>query len=54
MAEADTVPTDFLGTATGAPDGNVAEARAATQVLAVATKCIVQPSGLFAVFLDVP
>ena len=54
MAEANTVPTDFPGTATGAPDGNAAEAKAATQVLAVATKCIVQPSGLIAVFLDLP
>ena len=41
--------------ATGAPGGNAAtEANAATQVLAVATKCIMQPSVLLAVFLDVP
>ncbi len=51
MAEAGTVPADQ--TATGAP---AAEAKPATQVLAiaVATKCIVQTCGLFAVFLDVP
>ena len=33
MAE---VPAGLPGTATGAPDGNAAEAKAATQVLAVA------------------
>ena len=38
---------DFTGTATGAPDGNAAEAKAATQVLAVATMCIVQMCGLY-------
>ena len=38
MAEAGAVP------ATGAPDGNAAtQAKVATKVLVVATKCIVQP-----------
>ena len=35
MAE---VPAGFPGTVTGAPDGNAAEAKAATQVLAVAAR----------------
>ena len=45
--QAEMTEAGFTGTATGVPDDNAAGVKAATQVPAVATMCIVQTFGLF-------